>query len=392
MKQTNGTKLWQRILLGVLSVAMMALAVLAGLDGLTALREQNTETEIEYFDSYTDNGKEALLYFNLISDSFATFTIGESHDFYFALDSNEHGIFPYIICMPADDLSNYQEIYDYTFSPDADAAPPEYADITGYPMAIDDDLKELAIEYFNFFWDEEVLTEENFSEIVGDYYLDTTYQPESGDGVEDLLVAGVLFVLGCVLLFVALKKNKQPNRLPTDAAPADVAPTDASESTELPLTESPAEIAPPLNHGLGLIGAVGGALIGGILWIVLYRAGYIAGLAGYLAVFCAMKGYHKFAGGTSRAGTILSTVIAIVTIILCHGIALAWVIAVEVNALNPGRATIGYILSHFGEMMDLLELWGSFWLDLLIGLALGIVASIGPISAAIKQEKKTPQP
>ena len=57
------------------------------------------------------------------------------------------------------------------------------------------------------------------------------------------------------------------------------------------------------------------------------------------------------------------------------------------NKLNPGRATIGYILSNFGDMMELLELWGSFWGDLAIGLVLGIIASIGPISAATKKEK-----
>lgn len=377
MKQ--GPKLWYRILLGVLAAAMLVLSVFAGIDAIKGLTAGNEEEEIEYFDAYTDDGKEKFLMFNLISDSFATFTIGESHDFYFALDSNEYGMFPYIVCMPADRLSEFQEIYDYTFSSDPNAVAPEYGSISGYPMLIEEDLKELAIEYFNVFWNEEVLTEENFSEIVGDYYLDTTYQPDNGAAWEDLGAAIILFVLACILLGFALRKNKPQSEA-----------TEVSESVpaaEPSVSDSPAEIDAPLNHGLGIIGAVGGALIGGILWIVLYRTGYIAGLAGYLAVFCAMKGYHKFAGGTSRAGAILSTVIAIITIILCHGVALSWVIAAQVNAANPGRATIGYILSHFGEMMSLLELWGSFWLDLLIGLALAIVASIGPIASAIKQEK-----
>ena len=116
------------------------------------------------------------------------------------------------------------------------------------------------------------------------------------------------------------------------------------------------EVDAPINHGLGLLGAIGGAAIGGILWVVLYRAGYIAGLAGYLAVFLAMKSYEKLAGGLGRTGVILSTLTAVAVIVLSNCVALSWVIADALSEGHPGRATIGYVLKNFGSMMDTLEL------------------------------------
>ena len=138
---------------------------------------------------------------------------------------------------------------------------------------------------------------------------------------------------------------------------------------------------------MGLLGAIGGAAIGGILWVVLYRAGYIAGLAGYLAVFLAMKSYEKLAGGLGRTGVILSTLTAVAVIVLSNCVALSWVIADALSEGHPGRDTIGYVLKNFGSMMDTLELWPDFVFDLVIGLFLGVFASIGPIGAALRAEK-----
>ena len=121
--------------------------------------------------------------------------------------------------------------------------------------------------------------------------------------------------------------------------------------------------------------------------MVLYRAGYIAGLAGYLAVFLAMKSYEKLAGGLGRTGVILSTLTAVAVIVLSNCVALSWVIADALSEGHPGRATIGYVLKNFGSMMDTLELWPDFVFDLVIGLFLGVFASIGPIGAALRAEK-----
>ena len=44
----------------------------------------------------------------------------------------------------------------------------------------------------------------------------------------------------------------------------------------------------------GLVGAFLGSLVGVVLWLVVYKLGYIAGISGAVMVICAMMGYNKF--------------------------------------------------------------------------------------------------
>ena len=45
----------------------------------------------------------------------------------------------------------------------------------------------------------------------------------------------------------------------------------------------------------GAVGAFLFALVGGILWFVLYQLGYLAAISGLVGVICAVKGYTFFA-------------------------------------------------------------------------------------------------
>jgi hypothetical protein len=431
MKKPISTKV--RVLFGVLAVVLLVIACLMGFDAAEALGARPDEAP--YFDPYDGTEQRQVLGFNLLSDSFATFTLGENHGCYFAIDNNDYGIFPYIVCMSNQQFENCQDIYDFTFSDESWDASPGYTALYGYPMKIDKDLRDMAIEYFNYFYDEDVLNTENFSDYVGDYYLDATYQPKGANDGVILTVLTVIFGAAALLLFFfAFRRNPET---PENAAPytGQVLSSDGSGVT-IPLFDSPlnasysvgggpvstyaspsdisaaddftkdfscmidkvvrdqsftalsaGEVAAPINHGLGLLGAIGGAAIGGILWVVLYRAGYIAGLAGYLAAFLAMKFYEKLAGGLGRTGVILSTLTAVAVIVLSNCVALSWVIADALSEGHPGRATIGYVLKNFGSMMDTLDLWPDFVFDLVIGLFLGIFASIGPVGAALRAEK-----
>jgi len=423
-----------RILFGVLAVILLAIACMMGFDAAEALAS-HSDDDVPYFDPYDGAGQRQVLGFNLLSDSFATFTLGENHGCYFAIDNNEYGLFPFIVCMSNEQFEDCRAVYDFTFSDEDWDASPGYTALYGYPVEIDSDLRNMAIEYFNYFFDEDFLNADNFSDYVGDYYLDATYQPEgANDGVILTVLTVVFGAASLLLFFLAFRRNPEAPEtavscegrvLSSDGSgvtvPLSDSPLNASYSaaggpvsTYAPDTEGSAqadpfggrlpdminkvisdqpsapaagEVAAPVNHGLGLLGAMVGAVIGGILWVVLYRAGYIAGLAGYLAVFLAMKFYEKLAGGLGRTGIVLSTLVAVLIIVLSNCVAISWVIAAAVNESNPGRASIGYILQNFGAMMDTLDLWPDFVYDLVIGLFLGIVASIGPIGAALRAEK-----
>lgn len=423
----------QRILFGGLALCLLALTCVMGFEAVDAL-SAHSEDDAPYFDPYDGTEQKQVLGFNLLSESFATFTLGENHGCYFAIDSNDYGLFPYIVCMSSEQFEDCRDIFDFTFS-DADwDASPGYTALTGYPVRIDSDLKSMAIEYFNYFFDEDFLTWDNFSEYVGDYYLDATYQPKgANDGVILTVLTVVFGAASLLFFFLAFRRSPQAPEaavpcagqvlasdgsgvtVPLSDSPLNASfapggrpvstyasPADISNPEELvnnipryvdravnggPDAPAAGELAAPVSHGLGLLGAIGGAVIGGVLWVVLYRAGYIAGLAGYLAVFLAMKFYEKLAGGLGRTGVVLSVLTALAVIVLSNCVAIAWVIADAVNESNPGRASIGYILRNFGEMMEMLDLWTDFVFDLAIGLFLGVLASFGPIGAALRAEK-----
>ena len=203
-----------------------------------------------------------------------------------------------------------------------------------------------------------------------EYYLDATYQPKgTNDGVILTVLTVVFGAAALLFFFLAFRRNPEVPEtaapytgqvlssdgsgvtvplsdnplnasysvgggpVSTYASPSDISNADDFTKNFLPVIDkvvrdpsaAPAagEVDAPINHGLGLLGAIGGAAIGGILWVVLYRAGYIAGLAGYLAVFLAMKSYEKLAGGLGRTGVILSTLTAVAVIVLSNCVALS---------------------------------------------------------------------
>ena len=45
----------------------------------------------------------------------------------------------------------------------------------------------------------------------------------------------------------------------------------------------------------GTVGAFLFALVGGVLWYVLYQIGFLAAISGIVGVICAIKGYSFFA-------------------------------------------------------------------------------------------------
>ena len=68
----------------------------------------------------------------------------------------------------------------------------------------------------------------------------------------------------------------------------------------------------------GLVGAFLGSLIGCALWVVIYRLGYIAGIAGAVTAICAMKGYEMLGGHLDRKGVAGSAIIMVVMIYFCQ--------------------------------------------------------------------------
>ena len=331
------------------------------------------------FDPYSGTEARQYLEFNMLTDPVATFTLGENHGIYVAFQADDTGLYPYLVCLSQADFDRFSEIYEFTFDSRSVSQAPGTGTVYGYAVEIDSDLEDYTLEYLDQVGMS--IPADEFYDYFGGYYLDTTLvkEPDSASVVL-LVLAPILLFLGPVLL---LKKGKKaPPAQPVQTIPAEdgsTAAAGAQPSWEIPARSNPA---------LGILGAFLGSLVGAVVWILLYRVGYLVGIAGYLAVFCAILGYTKLGGGTiGKAGTLLCVLIAVVVMVLSNCVAFSWVIADAVNESTPGRSSITYILSHFPEMMDTLDLWADFVLDLILGLFLALVAGFSSIVQSFKKQK-----
>ena len=76
---------------------------------------------------------------------------------------------------------------------------------------------------------------------------------------------------------------------------------------------NPAELPRKENVGLGFLGALLGALIGGASIILLSRLGYVAAVSGIIIAFCTLKGYELLGKGMSKTGMVICFILMLVT-------------------------------------------------------------------------------
>lgn len=94
---------------------------------------------------------------------------------------------------------------------------------------------------------------------------------------------------------------------------------------------TPGELPKPERVGLGFLGALVGALIGGASIILISRLGYVAALSGLLIALLTLKGYEKMAGTLSKTGVIICLVLMAVTPLIAYGFELIWQVHVELQ-------------------------------------------------------------
>ncbi len=142
----------------------------------------------------------------------------------------------------------------------------------------------------------------------------------------------------------------------------------------------------------GIVGAFLFSLVGGVLWVLLDRIGFVAGISGIVAVIAANRGYTFFAKGSSRKGIILSTVVAALVLILawylCFSIDLldaykAWYEEGEVDYIPGYLECVGHAYLYLSET----EIAVSYISTLLIGLALAAVSTIPTFRQLMAAEK-----
>lgn len=160
---------------------------------------------------------------------------------------------------------------------------------------------------------------------------------------------------------------------------------DSGLYTETNISPSEADTESQSNLPLGILGAIIGAALGGVLWIVIGKIGFIAGIAGFVMVMLAMKCYAIFAGSIDRRGQIISICIAFLMIFAANYTSYALDICEANDSVN-----IEGLINAFKTLPGLMtaaNLWGSFAIDLVVGYALSIWSSFRLIKRAFSSTK-----
>lgn len=142
------------------------------------------------------------------------------------------------------------------------------------------------------------------------------------------------------------------------------------------------EVKPSENFFMGLIGALGGAVLGAASIILFGQLGYVAALSGVILAFCTLKGYALLGKGMSTKGAILCVVLMLVTPFAANYLGCAITIYRE---LEPLGATFKDCWEILPEVIRDEDVWGSYLKDL--GM-LYLFVVIGGISLIVNAFKK----
>jgi len=141
------------------------------------------------------------------------------------------------------------------------------------------------------------------------------------------------------------------------------------------------------NVVLGTIGAFIGAMLGGVIWIIIGELGFIAGLAGFAMMYFAIKGYSGLSGRLDKKGQIISLIIAFVMIFIANYTSYA------INFCKyyfDGNYSINNLINSFknlSEYLTYVDSWGDFIKNLAIGYALSIWSGFGIIRSVFSKRQ-----
>ena len=149
--------------------------------------------------------------------------------------------------------------------------------------------------------------------------------------------------------------------------------------TNMPVTP---EVKPTENFFMGMIGALGGAVLGGASIILFGQMGYIAALSGLILAFCTLKGYAWLGKGISTKGAILCVILMLVTPYVADY--LNWGIELY-KELEPWGATFKECMEILPEVLTDSEVHGEYIGNL---LKLYLFVFLGGVSLLISAFKK----
>ncbi len=135
----------------------------------------------------------------------------------------------------------------------------------------------------------------------------------------------------------------------------------------------------------GIIGAILGAAIGSILWVVLGMLGYISGVAGLAIFILSMKGYILLSEDLSRKGPIIAGGISLLMLVFANYA--TYVLTFCKVAETWSMKEILWAFQNLPALMTEADAWGYFYKDLAIGLVFTLIVVAVYLSSNRKKGK-----
>ncbi len=136
----------------------------------------------------------------------------------------------------------------------------------------------------------------------------------------------------------------------------------------------------PVNMVTGIVGAFVGVLICVVLWILIYQMGFIAGIAGFVMMICAFKGFELLGGRINLAGAVICVIFVLVAVYFAHNIAIA------ISVMQELDTSFSSAYQSLSVLRDEVSEFNSAYLhDLLIGYVLTLVAIVPSIKGKVRR-------
>ncbi len=144
-----------------------------------------------------------------MSEKFAYFSTNKK-SIHFVIEEEETGQWhTYLIAISDSDYQKYKNIIDYTYERIEEK--PEPIKVYGYPVIINDELKDLAIKNLPNFIpaeNEVIITKDNFDQYLTNSYLDTTIPKEDNFNIILFILLLMIFVMIGLFIFTIFSFGK----------------------------------------------------------------------------------------------------------------------------------------------------------------------------------------
>lgn len=140
------------------------------------------------------------------------------------------------------------------------------------------------------------------------------------------------------------------------------------------------------NVVLGITGAILGAAIGGVLWVLVGQLGYIVGIVGFIIAALAFKGYELLGGKLTKVGIVISVIAVLLTVYFAHNIGLA----LDIKSAFADYYNMDYSFSTcYNLIPDFLredvDVKANYIRDLIVGYIFVAAASFSMIKSSIEK-------